>query len=111
MNEALALAIDGAVGAMLGVLFFGGLWWTVRKCLASDRAGSWMLGSLLLRMGIALGGFHLVSNGQLKPLLACLAGFFSARLAVTWLTRIRPTAAAPATGKAISNPSEASHAP
>ena len=95
MNEPLLLAIDGAIGVALGLLFFGGLWWTVRKCLSSDRAGSWMLGSLLLRMGIALGGFYFVSNGQLRPLLACLAGFFSARLVVTWLTRIRPAAPAP----------------
>jgi F1F0 ATPase subunit 2 len=107
MNETLALLIDGAVGVVLGLLFFCGLWWTVRKCLSSDRAGAWMLGSLLLRMGIALGGFYLVSNGQLKPLLACLAGFFSARLAVTWLTRVPAVDPASVGGKAR----KASHAP
>jgi F1F0 ATPase subunit 2 len=107
MNETLALVIDGAVGVVLGLLFFGGLWWTVRKCMTSDRAGAWMLGSLLLRMGIAMGGFYLVSNGQLQPLLACLAGFFSARLAVTWLTRCRTDAPAAAANKVR----KASHAP
>lgn len=107
MNETLTLAIDGLIGVALGLLFFGGLWWTVRKCLASERAGAWMLGSLLLRMGIALGGFYLVSGGQLQPLLACIAGFFIARLAVTWLTRSRP--ADPAS--AASNMPKASHAP
>ena len=36
-------------GALLGVFFFGGLWWTVQKGVASERPAFWFLGSLLVR--------------------------------------------------------------
>jgi len=36
MNEALTWAFSMLAGAGLGVLFFGGLWWTVRKVVSFD---------------------------------------------------------------------------
>ena len=86
MNETLILVLDGVAGVALGVIFFGGLWWTIRTAAASPRAALWFMGSLLLRMGVALGGFYLVSGGAFKPLLACLSGFFLARIFVTRMT-------------------------
>ncbi len=93
MNEPLALALALAAGGLLGGIFFGGLWWTVRKGLSSERPAVWFFGSLLLRMGITLAGFYLVGRGDWKRLVACLIGFILARLVVTWLThskRLRP---------------------
>ena len=75
-------------GAALGAVFFGGLWWTLRKGFASSQPALWVLVSLLLRMGIALGGFYLVSGGDWRRLLACLAGFVMGRQIVTRLTRL-----------------------
>ena len=54
MNEPLSLASALVAGVLLGALFFGGLWWTVRKGLSSKRLARWFFGSLLLRMSIAL---------------------------------------------------------
>ena len=79
MNEPLTLALAGLAGSGLGALFFGGLWWTVRKGVSASQPALWFLGSLLLRMGIALAGFYVVSGGHLGRLLACLAGFALAR--------------------------------
>ena len=31
MNETLALVLAWLAGGVLGAIFFGGLWWTVRK--------------------------------------------------------------------------------
>jgi len=87
MNEGLLLALALSAGLLLGVMFFGGLWWTVRRGVASERPAFWFFGSLLLRMSIALAGFYFVSGGQWERLLLCLVGFFVARLVVTWLTR------------------------
>jgi F1F0 ATPase subunit 2 len=87
MNDTLTLVLAGIAGVMLGMMFFGGLWWTVRKGISSRQPALWVLGSLLLRMSVALTGFYFVSGGHVKRLLACLLGFFIARLAVTWLTR------------------------
>jgi F1F0 ATPase subunit 2 len=73
-------------GFLLGVMFFGGLWWTVRKGFSFKQPALWFFGSLLLRMSIALAGFYFVSGGQWERLLACLLGFVMARLIVTRLT-------------------------
>ena len=87
MNEPLSLAFALAAGVLLGAMFYGGLWWTVRQGVSSKRAALWFLGSLLLRMGVALAGFYFVSAGHWQRLLLCLLGFVLARLAVTRLTR------------------------
>ena len=87
MNDSLWLVLAGLAGFFLGAIFFGGLWWTVRKGLTSKQPAIWFLGSTLLRMSIALAGFYLVGRGDWKRLLACLAGFVLARFVVTWLTR------------------------
>ena len=87
MNEPLGLASALATGVLLGALFFGGLWWTVRQGVSSKQVALRFLGSLLLRMGVALAGFYFVSGGDWERLLLCLLGFVMARLVVTWLTR------------------------
>jgi F1F0 ATPase subunit 2 len=87
MNEVLLLALALSAGMLLGAVFFGGLWWTVRKGVSSEQSAFWFFGSLLLRMSIALAGFYFVSGGQWERLLLCLAGFVIARLMVTRLTQ------------------------
>ena len=87
MNEPLTLILAGVAGLFLGAIFFGGLWWTVRKGVSSPRPALWFLGSLLLRMGVALAGFYFVGGDQWQRLLGCLIGFVVARFLVLWLTR------------------------
>lgn len=87
MNEWLMLLPVLLAGVLLGSIFFGGLWWTVRKGVASEQPVFWFLGSLLLRMTVALVVFYLVSGGQWQRLLLCLAGFVLGRWGVNWLTR------------------------
>jgi F1F0 ATPase subunit 2 len=88
MNEALILAGSLLVGILLGTLFFGGLWWTIRMGPPSAWSGLVFSGSFLIRMAVAITGFYLVSHGEWRKLVACLAGFLLARIAVTRLTRI-----------------------
>jgi F1F0 ATPase subunit 2 len=82
MSPAAALAFALVSGLALGVFFFGGLWWTVRRGIVSGTPALWFSVSSLLRTAIALGGFYLVSNGQWQRLLACLSGFVLARVVV-----------------------------
>jgi F1F0 ATPase subunit 2 len=104
MNEPLSLASALVTGVVLGAIFLGGLWWTVRQGLSSKRVGLWFLGSLLLRMGMALAGFYFVSNGHWAQLLLCLLGFVMARLVGTWLMQ-------PSGGNRPPQAMEGSHAP
>lgn len=85
MNETLMLALAGGAGVFLGAIFFGGLWWTVRRGLTSKRPALLFLGSLLLRTSIILAGFYMVSNGHWERLLVCLLGFVIGRFIVTRL--------------------------
>ena len=87
MNETLTWALAGLAGAALGLILFGGLWWTVRQAVASGHPARWFLGSALLRTGLVLAGFYLIGGGHWQRLVGALAGFIIARLAVTWLTR------------------------
>ena len=86
MNETLTMLLAWLAGGVLGTIFFGGLWWTVRKGVSSKQPALWFFGSLLLRMSIALAGFYFVSGGHWDRLLACLLGFVIARFIVTRLT-------------------------
>ncbi len=97
MSEDLILSLSLAflAGGLLGIAFFGGLWWTVRRGLASKHPAGWFFGSTLLRTGLAVAGFWFVSGGDWRRLLACLAGFITARMGVARLTRIKEETDAP----------------
>jgi F1F0 ATPase subunit 2 len=86
MNEMAVLASSWLAGAALGVIFFGGLWWTVRAGLGSRVPALWFLTSLGSRMAIVLAGFYFVAHGDWRNSLACMLGFLAARAGVTWLT-------------------------
>ncbi len=91
MNDELYLILACFAGLLLGTVFFGGLWWTVRKCLTTPHPALWLLGSASVRMSIALAGFYFVSDGKWQRLLACLAGFITTRMLLTRFSR--PTSA------------------
>jgi F1F0 ATPase subunit 2 len=52
MSDVVTFLLATGAGGVLGGLFFGGLWWTVRRALASKHAALWFLSSLLLRTDI-----------------------------------------------------------
>jgi F1F0 ATPase subunit 2 len=104
MNDMLTWLLTWAAGAALGTIFYGGLWWTVRKLVSSGQPALWVFGSLSLRMAIALTGMYFVAGGHWQRLLLCLLGFAMARLAITRLTR------EPAQPRSESS-EEAAHAP
>jgi F1F0 ATPase subunit 2 len=77
-----------AAGMVLGGLFFGGLWWTVRRGLTAAHPALWFGLSALVRMAITVSGLYYIARLGWASLLACLCGFLIARVAVTRLTRI-----------------------
>ena len=87
MNDMSNLLISMMAGVLIGLLFLGSLWWTVRKVITSERPALWSMGSMWLRMIATMTGFYFVSQGSWERLLACFLGFFLARLIVTNLTR------------------------
>ena len=96
------LALTGIAGGVLGLLFFGGLWWTLRRAFNSSRPALWIGGSMLLRMVCTATGFVLVSAGDWRRVLACLLGFYVARWMVVQLTK--HSAAEPSAAPGLSLP-------
>ena len=87
MSEMLPIVLAVFAGALAGLVFFGGLWLTVRRLPTTRRPGLWMIGGSLLRFAVALGIFYFVGRDHLDRLLACLGGFIVARVMVTRFTR------------------------
>ena len=88
MNESWSLLLALATGNFLGVVFFGGLWWTVQKGLPSKRSVLWFFVSMTLRTSVVLAGFYFIERGHWERLPVCLLGFVVARVVVMRLTRV-----------------------
>jgi F1F0 ATPase subunit 2 len=87
MSETSLLMMALFAGVLLGMIFYGGLWWTVRRSVSSKTLNIWLIGSFPFRAIIAVSGFYFVSRGDWRSLLACLLGFLIARIGVTRLLR------------------------
>jgi F1F0 ATPase subunit 2 len=88
MNEIVYMILAFIGGLLLGTIFFGGLWFTVRKLVISKIPALWFLGSFILRVSITLIGFYYISTGSWQRLLICVAGFIIARFAVIHFTKL-----------------------
>lgn len=87
MSEITFIILAALSGLILGLFFFGGLWWTIRKSIVSKHPALLMLSSLIIRFCVVLAGFYYISLGSWKRILSCLAGFIIAKFIVTRLTR------------------------
>ncbi len=87
MNEILKMILAFVGGLVLGILFFGGLWLTVKKAVTVKVPALWFSLSFLLRVGITLLGFYYISMGKWQQMLFCLVGFILARLIIIRLTK------------------------
>lgn len=83
MNDLTTQVFAGFAGLLLGAIFFGGLWWTVQRGMASAHPAVWFFVSLLLRLGIVMAGFYFVGQGDWRRLMACLVGLITARILIT----------------------------
>lgn len=87
MSPVFALLLALLAGALLGVFFFVGLWWTVRKLESSKHVALLFLTSMLLRTSVVILGFYFILGDNWQHLIAGLLGFVLARIIVTRLTR------------------------
>ena len=94
MNELLQLVLVLLAGVLFGAIFFGGLWWTVKKGLTAKQPALWFGTSMLFRTCIVLAGFYFVAGADWKRMLLCLLGFIAARFAVIGLTGMTQTGGA-----------------
>jgi F1F0 ATPase subunit 2 len=80
--SALELLLAALAGVALGLVYFGGLWWTVRR-LQIWRQPHWaLLASFVVRAGLVLPVFVLLALRGALPLVFALLGFLAARFAL-----------------------------
>ncbi|MDR3716436.1 MAG: ATP synthase subunit I [Puia sp.] len=82
MNEIFYNILALIAGGLIGVLFFGGLWITVREGTRSKNPALWFVGSFILRLAIAMSGFYYIAHGSWQRSMICLVGFILARLVI-----------------------------
>ena len=87
MNEISIVILSFTGGAMLGIIFFGGLWLTVKKVVVAKTPVLWVFGSFFLRMSIVLVGFYFIASSNWQRLLGCMLGFIAARFIVMYYTK------------------------
>jgi F1F0 ATPase subunit 2 len=85
MSETLTMLLVLGAGIILGICFFGSLWWTIRRGLSAKQPALLFFTSLLLRTSLTLAGFYFITNGRLKLLLLCLLGFVIGRFMMVHL--------------------------
>lgn len=69
-------------GLCLGGIFFGGLWWTVRRAVTSPHPARWFLISLFVRSSLVVFGFYVLAGQDWQRWLAGILGLIPARLIV-----------------------------
>lgn len=89
MNEIPTMILIFTAGVILGILFFGGLWLTVKKAVTSTKPALLILGSFVLRIALVLLGFYFIAAGNWQKLLMALAGFIVSRFLVIYFTKTK----------------------
>ena len=75
----LSLALSLFIGGLLGVFFFGGLWWTVQRISDSSSPYLVLVASFAVRMAVIMAGFYLLLAWGWQHMLIALAGLLIAR--------------------------------
>ncbi|NIM50499.1 MAG: hypothetical protein GTN69_08595 [Armatimonadetes bacterium] len=80
MSSTANLVLAAVGGFALGLIYFAALWITLRRLAVSRHPAVLSLGSLLVRVVLALAGFYLIGAGDWRRFLLALGGFIAARL-------------------------------
>jgi len=87
MNELIHALTALAMGTLLGVIFFGGLWLTVKRGVVSKRPALVFIVSFFARTAVVLLGVYYLSSGGWQDMVVSLVGFVLARVVIIRMTR------------------------
>jgi F1F0 ATPase subunit 2 len=98
MNEPIMLVLAACAGAAIGVFYFMGLWFTLKRIKDAKNPGLFTLGSFMGRTAAAVFLFYLlVRGGYWESGLAALAGFIVSRIVLVLLQKHRTRVRVPFT--------------
>lgn len=79
MYDWIILIVGGLVGIVLGIFYFGGLWFTVQHITKVKSPRLWMFSSFVLRAVVVLAAFYGMLQYRWEFLAAALVGFMVMR--------------------------------
>ncbi len=90
MSELLGWLLAVLGGAALGLFYYAGLWFTLRRLPEQAHPALWVFGSFTLRLAVSMAGFYAIlgSDRNLTRLGLALLAFIMARVLLT--RRLRP---------------------
>lgn len=88
--DAWQLATSFVVGCLIGTVYFGGLWLTVKHIPTSDNPHLLLVGSFFLRMAVALATFYTLVPWGWQALAVALLGLLISRQVLTRINGRKP---------------------
>jgi F1F0 ATPase subunit 2 len=90
MNDLSGWVVAAAGGAALGLLYYAGLWLTLRRLPGLAYPGLWVFGSFTVRLAVSMCGFYLIlgPDRSLPRLGVALLAFVVMR--VLLIRRLQP---------------------
>ena len=90
MTELSGWLLAAVGGALLGLFYYAGLWFTLRRLPGQAHPALWVFGSFTLRLAVSIAGFYLIlgPDRSLPRLGMALLAFIAARVLLT--RRLRP---------------------
>ncbi|MCB1918666.1 MAG: ATP synthase subunit I [Candidatus Competibacteraceae bacterium] len=85
MTEFLNGLLAALGGTVLGLFYFAGLWFTLRRLPGHPHPALWIAGSFILRLTVSLSGFYVIlgSDRSLTRLGIALLAFLAVRVVLT----------------------------
>ncbi|HRX69576.1 MAG: ATP synthase subunit I [Gammaproteobacteria bacterium] len=85
MTEFLSGLLAALGGTVLGLFYFAGLWFTLRRLPGHPHPALWIAGSFILRLTVSLSGLYVIlgSDRSLTRLGIALLAFLAVRVVLT----------------------------
>jgi F1F0 ATPase subunit 2 len=80
MTEVLGMVTALAGGALLGLLYFGGLWVTVQRLASTRLPGALALTSFVVRTAVVVAGLAMLMAGDARRLAMAVIGLLAVRV-------------------------------
>jgi len=90
MSEPSGWFLAASGGALLGLIYYVGLWFTLRRLPQRAHPALWVFGSFTLRLAVSAAGFYFILGPDRSPLRlgVALLAFIAVRVLLT--RRLRP---------------------
>lgn len=85
------MIVSFLIGLLMGILYFGGLYFSTQKFNSAKSPALFMILSFVLRMGILIVGFYYLSKSGYKNILIGLLGVMLVRFIMVFNIKNRPS--------------------